>query len=72
MGMIEEQATTLTGLGGAVSGRATSQPGAAADLAIGYHETALHVLGGRDASPGLWAVEEMRDCTVVIEVIDGH
>jgi tetratricopeptide (TPR) repeat protein len=66
-GMIEERAAALTGLGVAVSGRTTGEPGAAADLAIGYHEAALHVLGERDASPGLWAVIQNNLGTVYLE-----
>jgi tetratricopeptide (TPR) repeat protein len=66
-GSLEERAAALTGLGVAVSGRTTGEPGAAADLAIGYHEAALHVLGERDASPGLWAVIQNNLGTVYLE-----
>jgi CHAT domain-containing protein/tetratricopeptide (TPR) repeat protein len=66
-GMIEERAATLTGLGVAVSGRTTGEPGAAADLAISYHEAALHVLGERDASPGLWAMIQNNLGTAYLE-----
>jgi CHAT domain-containing protein/tetratricopeptide (TPR) repeat protein len=66
-GMIEERAAVLTGLGVAVSGRTTGEPGATANLAISYHEAALHVLGGRDASPGLWAVIQNNLGTVYLE-----
>jgi tetratricopeptide (TPR) repeat protein len=66
-GMIEERAATLTGLGVAVSGRTTREPDAAADLAIGYHKAALHVLGEREASPGLWAVIQNNLGTAYLE-----
>ncbi len=66
-GMLEEQAAALTGLGVAVSERTPGEPGAAADLAIGYHEAALHALGERDVSPGLWAMVQNNLGTAYLE-----
>jgi CHAT domain-containing protein/tetratricopeptide (TPR) repeat protein len=66
-GMLEERAATLTGLGVAVSERTTGEPGAASDLAIGYHEAALHALGEREASPGLWAIIQNNLGTAYLE-----
>ena len=67
VGTIEERAATLTALGVVVSGRTTGEPGAAADLAIGYHEAALHALGERAASPGVWAMIQNNLGTAYLE-----
>lgn len=67
LGTVEEQAAALTGLGAAVSERTTGEPGAAADLAIGYHEAAKHALGERDTSPGLWAMIQNNLGTAYLE-----
>ncbi|HLI78216.1 MAG TPA: hypothetical protein VKV02_14815, partial [Acidobacteriaceae bacterium] len=66
-GMIEERAASLTGLGVAVFRRTTGEPGAAANLAIGYHKAALHVLEERVTSPGLWAVIQNNLGTAYLE-----
>jgi CHAT domain-containing protein len=66
LGMIEERAAALTGLGIAVSVQAGG-PGVAADLAIGYHEAALRALGERDAWPGTRAVIQNNLGTVYLE-----
>lgn len=66
-GTLEERAAALTGLGVAVSERTTGEPGAAAGLAIGYHEAAKQALGERDTSPELWAMIQNNLGTAYLE-----